>query len=179
MILILGEPEVALLSAQPSEQIALQTRGARLSSRELKALSGKDSVEERRWHLREEDLRSHLAGVRNEGIVATGAGLHVAAYFIEHKAHISSLATVLSVAVPVGVFLGLIYALYCYLVRRFDLLHVWLLIATAGVVAVAVTAAVSGINMAGCLVILMLAPAVTVVGYEVLGYRYQAAALAD
>jgi low temperature requirement protein LtrA len=112
-------------------------------------------------------------------IVATGAGLHVAAYFIEHKAHISSLATVLSVAVPVGVFLGLIYALYCYLVRRFDLLHVWLLIATAGVVAVAVIAALSGINMAGCLVILMLAPTVTVVGYEVLGYRHQAAALVD
>ena len=40
-------------------------------------------------------------------IVATGAGLHVAAYFIEHKAHIGALATVLSVAIPVGVFLGL------------------------------------------------------------------------
>src|SRR5687767_697398 len=39
-------------------------------------------------------------------IVATGAGLHVAAYFIEHKAHISALATVLAVAIPVGVFLG-------------------------------------------------------------------------
>jgi hypothetical protein len=36
----------------------------------------------------------------------------------------------------------------------------------------------SGINMAGCLVILMLAPAVTVVGYEV-GYRHQAEALAE
>ena len=45
-------------------------------------------------------------------IVATGAGLHVAAYFIEHKAHIGPLATVLTVAVPVGLFLGLIYALY-------------------------------------------------------------------
>ncbi len=64
-------------------------------------------------------------------IVATGAGLHVAAYFIEHKAHISPLATVLTVAVPVGVFLGLIYGLYYYLVRRFDPFHVWLLTATA------------------------------------------------
>ena len=67
-------------------------------------------------------------------IVATGAGLHVAAYFIEGKAQISALATVLAVAVPVGVFLGLMYALYYYLVRRFDVFHVWLLIATAGVV---------------------------------------------
>ena len=39
-------------------------------------------------------------------IVATGAGLHVAAYFIEDKAHIGPLATLLTVAIPVGVFLG-------------------------------------------------------------------------
>jgi low temperature requirement protein LtrA len=110
-------------------------------------------------------------------IVATGAGLHVAAYFIEHKAHISPLATVLTVAIPVGVFLGMLYALYGYLVRRFDPLHGWLLTATAAVIAVAVAAALAGVNMAVCLVVLMLAPAVTVVGYEVLGYRHQAEAL--
>jgi hypothetical protein len=91
-------------------------------------------------------------------IVATGAGLHVAAYFIEHKAHIGALATVLSVASPVGVFLGAIYALYTYLVGRFDPFHAWLLIGTAGVVALAVIAAFAGIDMATCLVILMLAP---------------------
>ena len=112
-------------------------------------------------------------------IVGTGAGLHVAAYFIEHKAHISPLATVLTVAIPVGVFLGLIYGLYYYLVRRFDPFHIWLLAATAAVVAVAIGAAVSGVSMAVCLVIVMLAPAVTVVGYEVRGYRHQAEALAD
>src|SRR5262245_15163815 len=111
-------------------------------------------------------------------IVATGAGLHVAAYFIEHKALISAFATVLSVAIPVGLFLGLIYALYYYLVRQFDFLHVWLLIGTAAVVALAVLAAVADIDMAVCLVILMLAPAVTVVGYEMQGYRHQADVLA-
>ena len=110
-------------------------------------------------------------------IVATGAGLHVAANFIEHKTHIGPLATVLTVAVPVAVFLGLIYALYYYLVRRFDPFHVWLLTATAGMIAVAVSAALSGIGMAVCLVILMLAPVVTVVGYEIRGYRHQAASL--
>jgi low temperature requirement protein LtrA len=112
-------------------------------------------------------------------IVATGAGLRVAASFIEHEGHISPLATVLSVAMPVSVFLGLIYALYYYLVRRFEPFHVWLLIATAGVVAIAVIAAMSGINMAGCLVIVMLAPTVTVIGYEVLGYRHHSAALGE
>jgi low temperature requirement protein LtrA len=112
-------------------------------------------------------------------IVATGAGLHVAAYFIEHKAHIGALATVLSVAIPVGVYLGSIYALYTYLVGRFDPYHVWLLIGTAAVATLAVIAALAGIDMAICLVILMLAPAVTVIGYEILGHRHQAEALAN
>jgi low temperature requirement protein LtrA len=110
-------------------------------------------------------------------IVATGAGLHVAAYFIEHNAHIGALATVLSVAIPVGVFLGSIYALYTYLVGRFDPFHTWLLIGTAGVVALAVVAAFAGIDMAICLIILMLAPTVTIVGYEVLGHSHEAEAL--
>jgi len=107
-------------------------------------------------------------------IVATGAGLHVAAYFIEHQTQISPLATVLSVALPVGAFLGLTYALYYYLVRRFKAFQLWLLIGTVAVVTVTVTAALSGVSMARCLVVLALAPAVTVVGYEVLGYRHLA-----
>jgi low temperature requirement protein LtrA len=111
-------------------------------------------------------------------IVATGAGLHVAAYFIEHKAEIGPVATVLCLAVPVGIFLGSIYALYYYLVRRFDPFHIWLLLATIAVVALAVIAALSGVEMAVCLVILTLAPAVTVIGYEIHGHRHQAEALA-
>ncbi len=39
-------------------------------------------------------------------------------------------------------------------------------------------AAASGVDMAVCLVILMLAPVVTVVGYEMRGYRHQAEAVA-
>jgi len=112
-------------------------------------------------------------------IVATGAGLHVAAYFIEHKAHISALATVLTVAIPVGVFLGVVYALYTYLVGRFDHFHSWLLIGTGAAISVAVVAALAGADMAICLVILMLAPVVTIVGYEVLGHRHQAEVLAN
>jgi low temperature requirement protein LtrA len=110
-------------------------------------------------------------------IVATGAGLHVAAYFIQHQTQISSLTTVLSVAVPVGAFLGLTYALYYYLVRRFSPFQAGLLIGTAAVVVLTVTAARFGVSMARCLLILTLAPVVTVVGYEVLGYRSLAKAL--
>jgi low temperature requirement protein LtrA len=112
-------------------------------------------------------------------IVAIGAGLHAAAYFIEGETQIGALATVLSVAIPVGIYLGLIYAIYYYLVRRFDGLHVWLLGGSAAIVALAVFAALSGVSMALCLVILMFAPAVTVVGYEVAGHRHQAVALAS
>lgn len=112
-------------------------------------------------------------------IVATGAGLHVAAYFIEHKAHIGPLATLLATAIPVAVFLAAIYALYTYLVQRFDRFHIWLLLATAAVIVLAILAAVTGVDMAVCLVILMQAPAVTVVGYETLGHRHQAQALAS
>jgi low temperature requirement protein LtrA len=100
-------------------------------------------------------------------IVATGAGLRVAAYFIEGKAGITALAVVLTVAVPVGVFLGLMYALSCYLVRRFYFFQICLLVATTAVVAISLAAALAGVDVARCLVILMLAPTVTVVGSEV------------
>lgn len=111
-------------------------------------------------------------------IVATGAGLDVAAYYIEGQAHISALATILALVVPVGLFLATIYALYAYMVRVFDPFHIGLLAATTAVAAAAVVAALSGTDMAICLAILTLAPVVTVIGYEVHGYRHQRAALA-
>ncbi|MCA1367629.1 low temperature requirement protein A [Bradyrhizobium sp. BRP14] len=110
-------------------------------------------------------------------IVATGAGLHVAAYYIEHKAHISSVATVMTVVVPVAIYVALIYAMYTYLLRRSDRLHIWLLTGTALVLAASVAAAATGIPMTICLIILMLAPVVTIVGYELAGHRHRAQAL--
>jgi low temperature requirement protein LtrA len=112
-------------------------------------------------------------------IVATGGGLRVAARWIEHSAKISSVAAVLSVAIPLAVFLGSMFALYSYLVRRFGLFDVSLALASAAAISVAVVAALSGMSTPWCLVLLMLAPIVTVVGYEVLGYRRRADALVD
>ncbi|MBC9032781.1 low temperature requirement protein A [Sphingomonas sp. JC676] len=112
-------------------------------------------------------------------IVATGAGLHVAAYFIEHKAHIGALATILCVALPVGIFLAVVYALYAYLVRRFDPFHFWLLLATMAVIILAVVAAANGVGMTTCLLIVTLAPLVTVIGYELLGHRHKQEVLAE
>lgn len=110
-------------------------------------------------------------------IVATGAGLHVAAYYIEHKAHIGSVATLLTTAIPVGLFLIGIYAMYAYLVQTFDRFHIRLLLGTAAVLILSVIAALAGVPMSMCLVILMLAPVVTIVGYEIHGHQHQSAML--
>ncbi len=101
----------------------------------------------------------------------------MAAYYIEHKAHIGSVATVLTVAVPVACYIGLLYAMYVYLVQQVERLHLWLLAGTAVVLAASVVAAMAGLDMAKCLIILMLAPVVTIVGYEVAGHRHRVAAL--
>ncbi len=106
-------------------------------------------------------------------IVATGAGLQVAAYFIDHGSFIGSVPTLLSVAIPLSTFLGSIYALNYFLVRHPDPIHKWLLLATAVVFAVAIIASVGGVNLAVCLVVLMVGPAVTVAGYEIWGHRNQ------
>jgi low temperature requirement protein LtrA len=110
-------------------------------------------------------------------IVATGAGLHVAAYFIEHKAKIGPLATLLAVAIPFSLYLGMIYWLYAYLLGEFDRFHLLLLGGTAAVIAVAIAAAALGVSMAVCLIILMLAPVVTIVGYELVGHAHKQAAI--
>jgi low temperature requirement protein LtrA len=110
-------------------------------------------------------------------IAATGAGLHVAASFIQGQARISGVATVLTVAVPVGVFVLTVYALHTWLVRQGDPFHLSLLVGTAAVLVAAVFMAVVGVSMAWCLLVVTLAPAVTVVGYEALGYRHLAAML--
>ena len=51
-------------------------------------------------------------------IVATGAGLRLAAYFIEGKARITALAAVLGVALPFAAFLGLMHSLSSYVGHR-------------------------------------------------------------
>ncbi|MBL8181124.1 MAG: low temperature requirement protein A [Blastocatellia bacterium] len=106
-------------------------------------------------------------------IVATGAGLHVAAYFIEGKAKLDALPVLLSVVVPVVIFLVSIYAIYAYLVDEFDRFHLWLFVATVLIIAAAITAAYVGVSLPICLLILMLAPVVTIIGYETRGHKHQ------
>src|SRR5216684_552393 len=136
------------------------------------------------WHAHHIAERHGLFAIiaLGEGVVGTVAALSavvdrqgwtldavlgVASDVIEGRATITAVAAVLAVAVPVGVFLGVMYALSYYLVRRFYVFQTWSLIATGGVVAVTLVAALSGVDVARCLVILMLAPTATVVGAEV------------
>ena len=123
--------------------------------------------------------RIHVAPPLNlsDTDAATGAGLHVAASYIGHEAHIAATATVITVAVPVGVFASALFALYTYLVHSGDPFHIALLAGTTAVLALAVLLASAGLPMAVCLVVLMLAPLVTVLGYETVGHRHLDAAL--
>jgi low temperature requirement protein LtrA len=111
-------------------------------------------------------------------LAATGAGLHVAALYIEQKAHISQLAVVLTTAVPLAVYVICLYALYSTLTREVDPFHLWLVTGTAVVIVGAIIMAAADAPIAACLLVLTLAPAVTVVGYEVVGHRHRAEMLA-
>jgi hypothetical protein len=61
--------------------------------------------------------------------------------------------------------------------RAGDPFHLGLLAGTTAVLVLAVLLAWSGVPMAVCLIVLMFAPMVVVVGYELLGYRHMAVAL--
>ena len=111
-------------------------------------------------------------------IVATGAGLHAAAYYIEHRSKLSSVETVLTVAIPVAVYIVSVYLLYMVLVRTWDAFHAFLVAITAVVLVGAVLVADAGVSMAACLLIVTLAPLVTVGGFELLGHRHAADAIA-
>jgi hypothetical protein len=66
-------------------------------------------------------------------------------------------ATVLSMAIPVGMFVLMVYALRTWLVREADPFHLGLLAGTAAVLVAAVWLAAAGVPMAWCLLVVTLA----------------------
>ncbi len=78
----------------------------------------------------------------------------------------------LSVAIPVGIYIGSVFLLYILLVGGWESFHALLMTLTAVVLAGAVALAGAGVSMAVCLLVIMLAPVVTVVGFELLGHRH-------
>ncbi|MBO3749261.1 low temperature requirement protein A [Streptosporangiaceae bacterium NEAU-GS5] len=112
-------------------------------------------------------------------IAATGAGLHVAAYFLQGVAALDTTVTVLTVVTPVAIFILALYGIGSIFLRQRDSFHLLLVAITAGVLALAVICAQQGVNVAWCLVVVMAAPAVTVIGYETVGHRHLARSLAE
>jgi low temperature requirement protein LtrA len=107
-------------------------------------------------------------------VVGTGAGLHVAAYYLEEESVLGASATVLCVVIPVAVYMLGIFLVYSILTRTFDGFHVILLVITVVVLAVPLVMAAGGASMAWCLMVLALSPWVTVVGYELRGHAHNA-----
>lgn len=111
-------------------------------------------------------------------VAATGGGLHVAAYVIAGESELGAIGAVVAVAIPVLVFCGALFVLYGFLVERFDPFHVWLVAGTVVVLVAAVVLAALGASIGICLVVVMIAPTIVIVGYETIGHRHEAQFLA-
>ena len=101
-------------------------------------------------------------------IAAVGAGLHVVALHLEHLAHISATAVMLSVAIPVAIYFVSLGVLFGNLVG----LHAHATAITLlklGIVALSVVLAAAGVDLSICIVVVALAPVVSVVAQEIGG----------
>jgi hypothetical protein len=110
-------------------------------------------------------------------LAAIGAGLHIAADYLDNQTTQGPVGTVLSTAIPFAIYIFTLYALYASFTRHADPFHLALLAGTAAILVLSVALAALGLGVAGCLLVLMFAPVVTVVGYETVGHRHVADAL--
>jgi low temperature requirement protein LtrA len=110
-------------------------------------------------------------------LAAMGGGLHVAAYGLEGEAELGAAGIVLSVAIPFAIYSLVFYGLYSILLHEHDPWHVLLLAAMGALIVLSVVLAAAGVGVEICLVVLMVAPFVTVAGYETFGHRHMSAAI--
>jgi len=113
------------------------------------------------------------------GIAGAGAGLHIIGLKMEHHADIGPVTTVAALVIPVAVYLVAIFALYTILSGEPDRFHLLLISVTALILILALVLAVVGVPIAVCLIVVMAAPFVTVLGYETVGHRHQQAVLEE
>ena len=120
-------------------------------------------------------------------IAAVGAGLHVVAYLVDpghagFEVAIGPVGTALAVAVPLGIFVLTVFALYTLMLRvgaDHDAFHTLLLVGSFAVLVLGVGVVAAGAPVTVGILVIALAPFVTVVGYEVLGHRHAAADLEE
>lgn len=108
------------------------------------------------------------------GLAATGAGLHVAASEIEGTAEISTLQTMLTVVVPVGVVQIGLLLVQSLLLRQHDPLRIWLFTCSIAVLLIAVMAVAAGASLGAGILITAGSPFVIVIGFGLLRNRRQA-----
>lgn len=111
-------------------------------------------------------------------IVAVGAGLHAAAYYVDHHTGLSRVDTVLTVAIPLGIYVLGLYLFYTLISWSADPFHLLLIAVSIALLVAPVVMAASGVGLIACLLVLSLVPWVTVVGYETVGHRHNAEVLA-
>ncbi|NVB79815.1 MAG: low temperature requirement protein A [Kofleriaceae bacterium] len=105
-------------------------------------------------------------------IVAVGAGLHVAAFAIEHHNALSLPKTLLCTAVPLAIYTAMIFALYSAVTRSYDPSHKWMALGSAIPIVASVVMACASVGLAWCVAVLALSPWSMVVGYELVGHRH-------
>jgi low temperature requirement protein LtrA len=110
-------------------------------------------------------------------LAALGAGLHVAALYLEHDTTIGETATVAATTIPLAIYIAALFGIYAAFTYHVDPFHLALIAASAAVLVLSVVLAAAGVNVTLCLAVLALAPVATVVGYETVGHRHVAAAL--
>lgn len=92
---------------------------------------------------------------------------------MEHHAQVGPTAVVLSLALPTGLYLLMVYLLHTLLLSAADRFPLLLIGLTLAVLAAAALLSAAGVSVAVCLLVVMPAPYVTVIGYETIGYRHQ------
>ena len=73
---------------------------------------------------------------------------------------------------PVLVFTLSYFAVYSLLVRAFDMFHLLLATVSVALLCLSVVLAVTGVPLGWCLIVVMAAPFVTVIGYETVGHQH-------
>ncbi len=71
-------------------------------------------------------------------VVAIGAGLHTAAYYLEDHSELTATGTVLTLVVPLAVYFGILFLLYALITRTMDPFHFLLIGLSAGVMALSI-----------------------------------------
>jgi low temperature requirement protein LtrA len=109
-------------------------------------------------------------------IAATGAGLHVAAYFIDHEAHIPAWAAVASIAIPIILFKASLTTIYSFMLGP-DRELLWSSSLVVAGLAASIVMAAAGASVPLCMLEMMLVLGLSIAYDERRGHKGRAAAL--